>query len=111
MAVSPDAPTARGRDGERVGLIVLAVSPVVAFVVTSATGYAAPMFANPPSFLGFPIGVVLLFLATALTALALLAAARARPAAAGRVPTVAFALPAAVIVLLGPALIEFVLSR
>ena len=89
----------------------MAVSPVVAFAVTSAIGYAAPMFANPPSFLGLPIGVVLLFLAAALTALALLAAARARPAAAGQARTVSFALPAAVIVLLGPALIEFVLAR
>jgi hypothetical protein len=69
------------------------------------------MFANPPSFLGVPIGVVLLFLATALTALAMLAAARPRPATSGWVRTVPFALPALVVVLLGPALIEFVLAR
>jgi hypothetical protein len=110
MSGSGDVAARRGTDAgtsSQLALLAVALAPVPAFVVTTATGYADPVFANPPGVLGFPLGIVLLFLAAALTALALVTASRRRPGATGRARTLAFAVPALVIVLLSPPVIEW----
>ena len=110
MSVSPGA--ARRTDSSdttRVGLLLLALLPVLASVVGVAAGYLEPMFANPPGVLGIPLGVALLFVALVLTGLALVTAVRARPARAGGALVVALSIPALAVVVLGPRLIEWLI--
>ena len=105
MAATPGTRAAASGDRASLALVALALSPVIAFLVAWLTGYTEPLFANPPSLVGVPLGVVLLFVAAALTALAVVAAIGARRSRGGGAATVALTVPALLLVVLGPAFI------
>lgn len=82
--------------------LAIATAPLVAFVVAVVTGYVEPMFANPPSLLGSPVGMYLLVAAGLLTALGMVIVARSHRPLARAAAISACTVPALLLVVLGP---------
>ena len=106
-------PSSVRRDGvpRRVG-IALAFTPLWLTIVVSllAPGFMDPLYANPPSILGIPGGIMLMVMAFGWMAIGVGIVAATRALWSQLAALWIFAVPATAAILLGPALILIVLN-
>jgi hypothetical protein len=95
--------------GPRVLLALLPVWLLLSLTLISP-GFMDPVFANPPGVLGVPFGVAVVFVALSWMALGILTLWRVSSTPAVTLAFVAFTAPAALAVVLAPALITVVLN-
>jgi len=78
---------------------------ILLFGLVAFPVYMEPMFLNPPATLGLPLGVVLVAAALAVMAIGVVALNRASSNRSAQLAFVGLTLPAAIVIVVAPALI------
>lgn len=112
-----DLPSGGLAGGERRGMgqgpkVLLGLLPLwlLVFSLLAAPGFMEPAFENPPAVLGAPLGLVLLAIAMALTAIGVAALRRVSSPAAASAVVLCFTVPAILLIVLTPATVLVVLN-
>ena len=107
-----DLPSGGLAGGERRGMgqgpkVLLGLLPLwlLVFSLLAAPGFMEPAFANPPAALGVPLGLVLLAIALALTAIGVVGLRRVSSPAAASAIFLCFTVPAVLVIVLTPAMV------
>lgn len=92
--------------------IVVSLMPVWTLLALRVFGssFLEPVFSNPPGILGLPFGVVLLAVSLVWTLFGVMIVARVRSAVARGAALSLFTIPAAVLVVLSPAVIAYIVG-
>ena len=112
-----DVPSGRLAGGERRGMgqgpkVLLGLLPLwlLVFFLLAAPGFMEPAFEKAPTVLGAPLGLVLLAIAMALTAIGVAALRRVSSPAAASAVVLCFTVPAILLIVLTPATVLVVLN-